>query len=44
VIGVGILSGPIGLQDAGLVFIACMAVLVTCAGLYLLRRPAGRSR
>ncbi|MEU8705338.1 MFS transporter [Streptomyces sp. NPDC048565] len=40
VIGVGILSGPIGLQDAGLVFIACMAVLVTCAGLYLLRRPA----
>ncbi|MFJ4838309.1 MFS transporter [Streptomyces sp. NPDC088746] len=42
VIGVGILSDHIGLQDAGLVFIACMAVLVTCAGLYLLRRPAGR--
>ncbi|MFE5241373.1 MULTISPECIES: MFS transporter [unclassified Streptomyces] len=41
VIGVGILSVHIGLQDAGLVFIACMAVLVTCAGAYLLRRPAG---
>ncbi|MEV8227180.1 MFS transporter [Streptomyces sp. NPDC079167] len=40
VIGVGILSDHIGLQDAGLVFIACMAVLVTCAGLYLLRRPS----
>ncbi|MFJ8749695.1 MFS transporter [Streptomyces sp. NPDC102441] len=40
VIGVGILSGHIGLQDAGLVFIACMAVLVVCAGIYLLRRPA----
>lgn len=41
VIGVGILSVHIGLQDAGLVFIGCMAVLVTCAGAYLLRRPAG---
>ncbi|WP_406146670.1 MFS transporter [Streptomyces sp. NBC_01012] len=40
VIGVGILSSPLGLQDAGLVFIACMAVLVICAGVYLLRRPA----
>ncbi|WP_250287947.1 MFS transporter [Streptomyces atroolivaceus] len=43
VIGVGVLSVHIGLQDAGLVFIACMAVLVTCAGLYLLRPPAGRT-
>ncbi|MFD6277244.1 MFS transporter [Streptomyces sp. NPDC060209] len=41
VIGVGVLSVHIGLQDAGLVFIACMAVLVTCAGVYLLRRPSG---
>ncbi|MFD9775971.1 MFS transporter [[Kitasatospora] papulosa] len=40
VIGVGVLSDHIGLQDAGLVFIACMGVLVTCAGVYLLRRPA----
>ncbi|MFD5875999.1 MFS transporter [Streptomyces sp. NPDC060322] len=41
VIGVGVLSVHIGLQDAGLVFIGCMAVLVSCAGAYLLRRPAG---
>ncbi|MFI2778120.1 MFS transporter [Streptomyces sp. ALB3] len=40
VIGVGVLSVHTGLQDAGLVFIACMAVLVTYAGLYLLRRRA----
>ncbi|MFD3329043.1 MFS transporter [Streptomyces sp. NPDC058701] len=39
VIGVGVLSGPMGLEGAGLVFIACMAVLVTAAGAYLLRRP-----
>ncbi|WUR77810.1 MFS transporter [Streptomyces phaeochromogenes] len=39
VIGVGVLTGPIGLEGAGLVFIACMAVLVSTAGLYLLRRP-----
>ncbi|MBM7437016.1 MFS family permease [Streptomyces sp. HB132] len=38
VIGVGVLSSHIGLQDAGLIFIGCMAVLVTCAGAYLLRR------
>ncbi|HWU08064.1 MAG TPA: MFS transporter [Streptomyces sp.] len=41
VIGVGVLSVRLGLQDAGLVFIACMAALATCAGVYLLRRPAG---
>ncbi|MFD5038767.1 MFS transporter [Streptomyces sp. NPDC058378] len=40
VIGVGVLSDHIGLQDAGLAFIASMAVLVTWAGLHLLRRPA----
>lgn len=40
VIGVGLLVGPIGLEGAGLVFIACMAVLVSVAGVYLLRRPA----
>lgn len=40
VIGVGLLVGPIGLEGAGLVFIACMAVLVTTAAGYLLRRPA----
>ncbi|AIR98415.1 drug efflux protein [Streptomyces glaucescens] len=39
VIGVGVLSGPMGLEGAGLVFIACMAVLVSAAGGYLLRRP-----
>ncbi|MGW8884542.1 MFS transporter [Streptomyces sp. NPDC055749] len=39
VIGVGVLSGPIGLEGAGLVFIACMAALVSAAGVYLLRRP-----
>ncbi|MET9604984.1 MFS transporter [Streptomyces sp. NPDC006512] len=39
VIGVGVLSGPMGLEGAGLVFIACMAVLVGAAAAYLLRRP-----
>ncbi|MFJ8111298.1 MFS transporter [Streptomyces sp. NPDC096132] len=39
VIGVGVLAVSIGLEDAGLVFIACMAVLVTTAVGYLLRRP-----
>ncbi|MEU3061638.1 MFS transporter [Streptomyces subrutilus] len=39
VIGVGVLVGPMGLEGAGLVFIACMAVLVCAAGAYLLRRP-----
>ncbi|MFD9012059.1 MFS transporter [Streptomyces sp. NPDC059552] len=40
VIGVGLLVDPIGLEGAGLVFIACMAVLVGAAAGYLLRRPA----
>ncbi|MFD3732066.1 MFS transporter [Streptomyces sp. NPDC058632] len=39
VIGVGVLTGPIGLEGAGLVFIACMALLVVTAAVYLLRRP-----
>ncbi|WP_405864716.1 MFS transporter [Streptomyces sp. NBC_00005] len=39
VIAVGVLTGPIGLEGAGLVFIACMAVLVSTAAVYLLRRP-----
>ncbi|WP_405576876.1 MFS transporter [Streptomyces sp. NBC_01092] len=39
VIGVGVLTGPMGLEGAGLVFIACMAVLVTSAAAYLVRRP-----
>ncbi|MEU8774226.1 MFS transporter [Streptomyces sp. NPDC048606] len=39
VIGVGVLSDPLGLEGAGLVFIACMAALVTIAAGYLLRRP-----
>ncbi|MFJ3222613.1 MFS transporter [Streptomyces sp. NPDC086783] len=39
VIGVGLLTEPLGLEGAGLVFIACMAVLVTTAAVYLLRRP-----
>ncbi len=44
VIGVGLLSGPMGLEGAGLVFIACMAVLVSTAAVYLLRRPAGETQ
>ncbi|TQJ46708.1 MFS transporter [Streptomyces sp. NBC_00080] len=39
VIGVGVLVGPLGLEGAGLVFIGCMAVLVSTAWVYLLRRP-----
>ncbi|WP_060907736.1 MFS transporter [Streptomyces scabiei] len=39
VIGVGLLAEPLGLEGAGLVFIACMALLVSAAGAYLLRRP-----
>ncbi|GAA2221342.1 MFS transporter [Streptomyces indiaensis] len=38
VIGVGLLTDPIGLEGAGLVFIASMAVLVVVAGVYLVRR------
>jgi hypothetical protein len=40
VIGVGLLTGPIGLEGAGLVFIACMAVLVSTAAVHLVRRSA----
>ncbi|MET9437262.1 MFS transporter [Streptomyces sp. NPDC006551] len=45
VIGVGLLADPLGLEAAGLVFIACMLLLVTAAAAYLLRRPvrAGQS-
>ncbi|MFJ8310352.1 MULTISPECIES: MFS transporter [unclassified Streptomyces] len=39
VIGVGVLTSLIGLEGAGLVFIACMAVLASAAAVYLLRRP-----
>ncbi|MET8893871.1 MFS transporter [Streptomyces albogriseolus] len=39
VVGVGLLTEPLGLKDAGLVFIACMAALVISAAGYLLRRP-----
>ncbi|MFD9125451.1 MFS transporter [Kitasatospora sp. NPDC059571] len=39
VIGVGVLTGPIGLEDAGVAFIVCMVVLTAFAGLYLVRRP-----
>ncbi|WP_405942403.1 MFS transporter [Streptomyces sp. NBC_00207] len=39
VIGVGLLADPLGLEGAGLVFIACMAVLVSGAAAYLLRQP-----
>ncbi|MEV1023064.1 MFS transporter [Streptomyces sp. NPDC050264] len=39
VVGVGVLTGPIGLEAAGLVFIACMAILVSTAAVHLLRRP-----
>ncbi|MET9962768.1 MFS transporter [Streptomyces sp. NPDC006326] len=40
VIGVGVLAGPLGLEGAGMVFLACMTVLVSTAAVYLLRRPA----
>ncbi|MGW2305379.1 MFS transporter [Streptomyces sp. NPDC001809] len=40
VIGVGVLADPLGLEGAGLVFIACMLVLVASAAAYLIRRPA----
>lgn len=39
VVGVGLLTEPLGLENAGLVFIACMAALVISAAGYLLRRP-----
>ncbi len=39
VIGVGLLTEPMGLEGAGLVFIACMGMLVVAAAGYLLRRP-----
>ncbi|MFJ9431571.1 MFS transporter [Streptomyces sp. NPDC101490] len=39
VIGVGLLAGPLGLEGAGLVFIACMLLLVAAAAGYLRRRP-----
>ncbi|MFD3335653.1 MFS transporter [Streptomyces sp. NPDC058700] len=41
VIGVGLLADPLGLEGAGLVFIACMLTLVASAAVYLLRRPDG---
>ncbi|WP_411110438.1 MFS transporter [Streptomyces sp. c-19] len=39
VIGVGLLSDPLGLERAGLVFTGVMLALVASAGIYLLRRP-----
>lgn len=44
VIGVGLLSEPMGLEGAGLVFIACMGALVVTAAGYLLRRPVTTGR
>lgn len=41
VIGVGLLSGPLGLEQAGLAFTGCMLLLVASAAAYLLRRPVG---
>ncbi|MEU5220458.1 MFS transporter [Streptomyces sp. NPDC020807] len=38
VIGVGLLADPLGLEGAGLVFIACMLTMVASAAAYLLRR------
>ncbi|MET9506610.1 MFS transporter [Streptomyces sp. NPDC006622] len=43
VIGVGVLAEPLGLEGAGLVFIACMAILVSTAAAHLLRRPLPRN-
>ncbi|WP_354644411.1 MFS transporter [Kitasatospora camelliae] len=39
IIGVGLLTGRIGLEEAGVVFIVTMTVLTLFAGSYLLRRP-----
>jgi hypothetical protein len=39
VIGVGLLTGPMGPEGAGLVFITCPGALVVAAAGYLLRRP-----
>ncbi|MET9348796.1 MFS transporter [Streptomyces termitum] len=38
VIGVGLLAGPLGLEGAGQVFLACMLLLAASAGAYLLHR------
>ncbi|MEV7596986.1 MFS transporter [Kitasatospora sp. NPDC089797] len=38
VIGVGLLTGLLGLAHAGLVFAACMALLAAASGAYLLRQ------
>lgn len=43
VIGVGLLTGPLGLAHAGLVFTACMALLAAVSGAYLLRRAGARA-
>jgi MFS family permease len=43
VIGVGLLSEPLGLAHAGLVFTAFMAVLAAASGGYLLRRAGARA-
>ncbi|MFD8595031.1 MFS transporter [Kitasatospora sp. NPDC059646] len=40
VIGIGLLTTPLGLTHAGLLFTATMAVLAAGSGLYLLRRRA----
>ncbi|MEV7773645.1 MFS transporter [Kitasatospora sp. NPDC086791] len=40
VIGVGLLTGPVGLAQAGLVFTACMAALAAASGAYLLRQAS----
>ncbi|MFI8324273.1 MFS transporter [Streptomyces sp. NPDC085529] len=44
VIGVGLLADPLGLEGAGLVFIACMLVLAATAGTYLLHRARTHPR
>ncbi|MFD7829345.1 MFS transporter [Kitasatospora sp. NPDC059803] len=43
VIGIGLLTAPIGLAHAGLVFTACMALLAAASGAYLLRRARAGS-
>ncbi|WP_435058625.1 MFS transporter [Streptomyces sp. bgisy060] len=44
VIGVGALSDPLGLEEAGLVFTGCMLLLVASAAAYLLGRPVRTGR
>ncbi|WP_052864127.1 MFS transporter [Streptomyces niger] len=44
VVGVGALTVALGLRGAGLTFTACVAVLASCTGVHLLRKPLPEQR